>query len=51
MSNGKAPTMIGALCDASAARASARLLYAVCTPSATTTLPPVARTKVGSRVT
>ena len=51
MSNGKAPTMIGALCDLSDVRASAMLLYAVCTPSATTALPPVARTKVGSRVT
>ena len=51
MSNGKAPRMIGALCDASAARASASSWNAVCTPSATTALPPVASTKVGSRVT
>ena len=51
MSNGKAPTMIGVLREVSDVRASAMLLYAVCTPSATTALPPVARTNAGSRVT
>ena len=51
MSNGKAPKMIGALCDASAARASASRGNAVCTPSATTTPVRPASTKTGSRVT
>jgi hypothetical protein len=43
--------MIGVLCEVSDVRASAMLLYAVCTPSAMTALPAVARTKLGSRVT
>ena len=40
MSKGKAPNMIGALCEASAARASSSDGNAVCTPSATTTPAP-----------
>ena len=47
---GKAPNMIGVLCGASAARASASFGNAVCTPSAMTA-PPPASTNEGSRVT
>ncbi len=51
MSKGKAPKMIGALCEARAARASAIRGKAVCTPSAAMTPSGPVRTNVGSRVT